>query len=62
MPDTLQYLRDRIVTAVSSTTKEQLIHVRQEMDYRFDVRSITNGAHAEYTKKALNFPLSSDVS
>ncbi|GBO44148.1 hypothetical protein AVEN_267974-1 [Araneus ventricosus] len=33
---TLQDLRDRVVTAVSAVTKDQLIRVWQEMDCRFE--------------------------
>ncbi|GBO00442.1 hypothetical protein AVEN_251490-1 [Araneus ventricosus] len=36
-PDILQDFRDRIVTAVSSVTRGQLLHVWQGMDCRFDV-------------------------
>ncbi|GBM66255.1 hypothetical protein AVEN_35533-1 [Araneus ventricosus] len=43
IPATLQGLRDRIVTAVSSIT-------RQQIDKQFDNCRITNGAHIECIK------------
>ncbi|GBL94836.1 hypothetical protein AVEN_197519-1 [Araneus ventricosus] len=60
MSSTLQDLRGRIVTAVSSITRDQLLLVWQEMNCRFYLRRITTGAHVECIKKTLNFPLSND--
>ncbi|GBN68081.1 hypothetical protein AVEN_149554-1, partial [Araneus ventricosus] len=45
VPATPQDPRNRIVTTVSSITRNQLLRVWQEMDYRFDVCRITNRAH-----------------
>ncbi|KAJ4443843.1 hypothetical protein ANN_05630 [Periplaneta americana] len=47
LPATLQDLRHRIVEAVNSITRDQLILVWQEMDHRFDVCRATHDAHVE---------------
>lgn len=47
MPDTLEDLRHRIIDAVNSITRDQLIRVWQELGYRFDICRVTHGAHIE---------------
>ncbi|GBL82050.1 hypothetical protein AVEN_50617-1 [Araneus ventricosus] len=49
MPVIQQYLQDRIVSTAIAISRNQL-RMWQEMDYRFDVCRITNGAHVECIK------------
>ncbi|GBM17215.1 hypothetical protein AVEN_182917-1 [Araneus ventricosus] len=46
IPASLQDLRDRIVIAMGSITRDQLLRV-QEIDYRFDSCRITSGDHVK---------------
>ena len=48
LPATLPDLRARIYAAVEQVTPEMLVRVWEEIDYRWDVRRITNGSHIEH--------------
>jgi hypothetical protein len=48
LPTTLEELRERIRTAVTTIDRGQLQNVWTELDYRLDVCRVTNGAHIEH--------------
>jgi hypothetical protein len=47
LPANVFELRTRIIAAVAHVTPEMLLSVWQEVDYRWDVSSITSGSHIE---------------
>ena len=47
MPATLEDLSHRIVEAVNTVFKDQLLRVWQNVAYRFDVCHATRGVHVE---------------
>ncbi|GBM86310.1 hypothetical protein AVEN_248207-1 [Araneus ventricosus] len=48
MPITLQALQERITAAVTDIDGNMLLNVWSELDYRWDVRLVTKGAHIEH--------------
>ena len=48
MPRDLLQLRQRIVEAVAAVDRQMMQRVWQELDYRIDIRRVTNGGHIKH--------------
>jgi len=53
LPTTLDYLKNRITTAVNSVTQDILLRVWNKFSYRLDVTRAVGGGHNEHLQTSL---------